>query len=50
MLAREENERVTCVGRGTPMGGAMRRYWIPTLLAWELREPEDCARSACENV
>src|SRR5438105_13189010 len=42
MLAREENERVTRVGRGTPMGEAMRRYWIPALLAWELPEPE-CA-------
>src|SRR5438128_2065557 len=41
MLAREENERVTRVGRGTPMGEALRRYWIPALLAWELPEP-DC--------
>jgi len=41
MLARDENERVTRVGRGTPMGDTMRRYWIPALLAWELPEP-DC--------
>src|SRR5216110_1933234 len=41
MLARDENERVTRVGRGTPMGEAMRRYWIPALLGWELPEP-DC--------
>jgi len=41
MLAREDNERVTRVGRGTPMGEAMRRYWIPALLGWELPEP-DC--------
>ena len=41
MLALEENERVTRVGRGTPMGEAMRRYWIPALLTWELPEP-DC--------
>ena len=41
MLARDENERVTCVGRGTPMGDTMRRYWIPALLAWELPEA-DC--------
>jgi len=39
MLAREDNERVTRVGRGTPMGEAMRRYWIPALLAWELPSP-----------
>ena len=41
MLSRDENERVTRVGRGTPMGEAMRRYWIPALLTWELPEP-DC--------
>ena len=41
MLPREDNERLTRVGRGTPMGEAMRRYWIPALLAWELPGP-DC--------
>jgi phenylpropionate dioxygenase-like ring-hydroxylating dioxygenase large terminal subunit len=41
MLAIEDNERVTRVGPGTPMGNTMRRYWIPALLAWELPEP-DC--------
>jgi phthalate 4,5-dioxygenase len=41
MLARDENERVTRVGWGTPMGEAMRRYWIPALLAVEVPEP-DC--------
>ena len=41
MLARDENERATRVGPGTPMGDTMRRYWIPALLAWELPEP-DC--------
>jgi phenylpropionate dioxygenase-like ring-hydroxylating dioxygenase large terminal subunit len=40
MLSREDNERVTRVGRGTPMGEAMRRYWIPALLARELAEPD----------
>jgi phthalate 4,5-dioxygenase len=42
MLTHDDNERVTHVGRGTPMGETMRRYWIPALLAWELPEP-DCA-------
>ena len=42
MLTREENERLTRVGAGTPMGETMRRYWIPALLSWELAEP-DCA-------
>src|SRR5439155_3465455 len=39
--AREDNERVTRVGRGTPMGETMRRYWIPALMTRELPEP-DC--------
>ena len=41
MLSREDNELLTQVGRGTPMGTTMRRYWIPALLARELPEP-DC--------
>ncbi|MBM3227091.1 MAG: Rieske 2Fe-2S domain-containing protein [Candidatus Tectomicrobia bacterium] len=41
MLSREDNELITRVGAGTPMGDTMRRYWIPALLAWELPEP-DC--------
>ena len=41
MLSREENELITRVGPGTPMGTLMRRYWIPALLSQELLEP-DC--------
>ena len=41
MLARDDNDRVTRVGPGTPMGETLRRYWLPALLAWELPEP-DC--------
>jgi phthalate 4,5-dioxygenase oxygenase subunit len=40
MLTREINELVTRTGPGTPMGGLLRRYWIPVLLADELPEPE----------
>src|SRR5439155_25578757 len=29
MLSREENELITRVAPGTPMGDTMRRYWIP---------------------
>ena len=32
MLTREENERLTRVGRGTPMGELTRRFWLPFLL------------------
>ena len=40
MLSREDNERITRVGRGSPMGSTMRRYWIPALLARELPVPD----------
>ena len=41
MLTAEQNERLTRTGPGTPMGEAMRRYWIPALLSIEIPEP-DC--------
>ena len=41
MLTAEQNERLTRTGLGTPMGEAMRRYWIPALLSMEIPEP-DC--------
>jgi phenylpropionate dioxygenase-like ring-hydroxylating dioxygenase large terminal subunit len=31
MLSREENELLTSVGAGTPMGDLMRQYWIPVV-------------------
>ncbi|MEX2599631.1 MAG: Rieske 2Fe-2S domain-containing protein [Dehalococcoidia bacterium] len=41
MLSREDNEMLTRVGPGTPMGSLFRRFWFPMLLADELPEP-DC--------
>jgi phenylpropionate dioxygenase-like ring-hydroxylating dioxygenase large terminal subunit len=41
MLTREENERVTRVGPGTPLGALLRRYWLPALLVNEIPSP-DC--------
>lgn len=41
MLPREENDILTQVGQGKPMGRLMRSYWIPALLAFEIPEP-DC--------
>ena len=41
MLIKEENELLTRVGPGTPMGEVMRRYWLPALLSEELPQP-DC--------
>lgn len=29
MLSREDDERLTRAGPGTPMGEPMRRYWVP---------------------
>ena len=41
MLPREENDLLTQVGAGRPMGELMRRYWISALLSSEIPEP-DC--------
>jgi phenylpropionate dioxygenase-like ring-hydroxylating dioxygenase large terminal subunit len=40
MLSREENEIVTRVGPGTPMGQTLRMYWVPALLSSEIAEPD----------
>ena len=36
MLTATQNERLTRVGPGTPMGRMLRQYWFPALLAEEL--------------
>jgi phthalate 4,5-dioxygenase oxygenase subunit len=41
MLKREDNELLTRVGPGTPMGNFMREYWVPAMLSSELPAP-DC--------
>jgi 5,5'-dehydrodivanillate O-demethylase len=38
MLTREENERLTRVGPGTPGGEMLRRYWWPVAFAAEVGE------------
>ncbi len=38
MLTPQENEQLTQVGRGTPVGELMRRYWHPIAAAVELDE------------
>jgi len=41
MLSKEEeNELITRTGPATPMGNAMRRYWIPACLSSEIGEPD----------
>jgi phenylpropionate dioxygenase-like ring-hydroxylating dioxygenase large terminal subunit len=40
MLSKEDNELVTRVGPGTPMGNLMREYWVPAMLSSELPAPD----------
>ena len=41
MLSKEDNELLTQVSPGTPMGNLIRRYWVPALLSEEVPQP-DC--------
>jgi phthalate 4,5-dioxygenase len=36
MLSREDNELLSRVGKGTPMGDFMRRFWVPAMRAVQL--------------
>ena len=45
MLSEEQNRTLTQVGRGTPMGELLRRYWMPIACAGELTD-EKPIRSA----
>jgi 5,5'-dehydrodivanillate O-demethylase len=52
MLTREENEMLTRVGRGTPAGEMLRRYWMPVACAGELTDdkPIKAFRLLGENL
>ncbi|MBO0748260.1 MAG: Rieske 2Fe-2S domain-containing protein [Acidimicrobiaceae bacterium] len=41
MLTREDNDLITQVDKGTPMGEYFRRFWLPAMLSSELPGP-DC--------
>jgi phthalate 4,5-dioxygenase oxygenase subunit len=41
MLSKEDNDLLTRVGPGTPMGAVLREYWLPMIFSSELPEP-DC--------
>ena len=41
MLSSKENDILTQVGPGTPVGQVMRRYWLPALLSTDVPAP-DC--------
>jgi len=40
VLKVEENELITRVGPGTPMGNFMREYWVPAMLSSEVPTPD----------
>lgn len=40
MLSERDNELMSRVGKGTPMGIWLRRFWTPLLLSEELPEPD----------
>src|SRR6188508_1423245 len=40
MLSENDNELLCRVGRGTPVGDLMRRYWIPAIRSEELPSPD----------
>ena len=44
MLSQEQNERLTRVGPGTPMGDLLRRYWYPVATDQQLAEDPDQKR------
>ncbi len=53
MLSAEDNEILTRVGPGTPMGNLLRRYWIPACLSSEIAEPDGPparVRLLCEDL
>jgi len=53
MLNAEDNELLTRVGPGTPMGEMMRQYWLPALLSEELVERDGRpvrVRLLCEDL
>src|SRR3984957_8981117 len=52
MLTKEQNERLTRVGPGTPCGELLRRYWQPLCPSAELTEakPKKRLRLMHENL
>jgi len=51
MTTREENERLTRVGPGIPMGNLLRRYWQPVGTEPELvQEPVQRLRILGEDL
>jgi len=53
MLSKEDNDLLTKVGPGTPMGELFRRFWLPALLSEEVALPDSAPvrlRILCEDL
>lgn len=53
MLSAADNELMTRVGPGTPVGDLMRQYWLPALMSVELPDPDSDpvrVRLLCEDL
>ncbi len=52
MLSKKDNERLTRVGPGTPMGELMRRYWLPAAFSHQIAVdgPPLRVKLLCENL
>ncbi len=53
MLSAADNDLLTQVDPGTPMGGLMREFWIPAIRSDELAEADGAPlriRLLCENL
>lgn len=49
-LTAEENEKLTRVGKGTPMGELLRHYWWPVAFSDHLKEKPTLIRLLCEDL
>lgn len=50
MMTVEENDRLTRVGPGTPMGNLLRRYWMPIAISAEVQERPVAKRLLGEDL
>jgi 5,5'-dehydrodivanillate O-demethylase len=48
--SKEQNEMLTRVGSGTPMGELLRRYWWPVGFSADLKEKPTMVRLLCEDL
>ena len=50
MLTKEENEMLTRVGKGTPMGEFFRKYWLPVGISADLKTKPTFIRVLGEDL